>query len=494
MINYKDLWKTIHIFREFCLKEYPNDIDLMPTRERENRLGILETEQMVGTLLQDYTSLEFQTPITHITNLLKTPRLLKITLRRILTAWEHLHGEIDYDDLFVLTVLRFAAPQAYDFLLENINEIRSLELKGIMNDQKARRDDLKNKWKRKTDDVEWDVESTERLLVFLFPAWKERRYDHLPVLQGIRNYYPTDYWQRASAEFIPDKEIRDQETLQALKNWKLDRNDTSFRNLLLPDALYSLASLSLKFEQFAPNFLVGNDIREIAEALFKIILRKEGVKANVDSSPAFVSLWRLSTRSPIDDKAHGEWILNQILFALPLSLHFANDLYYYWKHNQYIGSDEQKTYPELRNAVIHNFKQTVLNTPEALINSLDPNYVYGIYQFAVLFSGTNQGGSGFEAAEWTWLSNLLLEAAKIQPQTVLPQIVPLIIEREDSVFTKKFKFNNETAPALFSDRLPELMSLLAQSLSYEHLDRDTLDLMVFARRIAHEWLDKNRQG
>ena len=66
-------------------------------------------------------------PIFAVPKLLLTPRLLKHTLRRMRGAWQALHGEIDFDDLLMVNVLRSAAPEAFDFVHYHIHELRQAE-------------------------------------------------------------------------------------------------------------------------------------------------------------------------------------------------------------------------------------------------------------------------------------------------------------------------------------------------------------------------------
>lgn len=105
---------------------------------------------------------EINGPIDHIMRLVKTPRLLKTILRRTAHSWERLHGEIDFDDLLVANVIRFAAPEAYDFLLENYREIRGLERDGLLKDKDKRKERLQAKWSRVTNAANWKEKTRGR--------------------------------------------------------------------------------------------------------------------------------------------------------------------------------------------------------------------------------------------------------------------------------------------------------------------------------------------
>jgi hypothetical protein len=494
MINYNDLVKIIQKFRVFCLLKYQKDIDILSSKARNERLGFgsLEEDAFAKRVFPDFKN----TPIDQIAILLTSPRLVKMVLRRILNIWDKLHGEIDYDDLFVMNVLRFATPEAYDFLLKNINEIRSLESDGLQKNKHERKNELLKKWNIATEKVEWDVSAAEELLAFLFPYWNIdyfRSYKIVP--QGVVHSDPTDYWARANLEDLTNVEILDQEILCALKDWVHDNNNSSVKGLPLPEALYQVHSLSSKFEQFGNFFLNGEDIRKIAHLLFGIISKKEKASSNCDSSPAFSSLWRLSLDMPIKQDEHDKWILDEICHVLPISLRFANDLYYYWKHNDRADtSDKQRNRDDLRIPIIKEAKKLFKDNPDNLIKSLDKNYIYSIYHFMILFSERSQGGSGFKPEDWKWLAKILVDAASSQPQTILPQIIMLLFKTERTLEVKKYvhEFNIERANALFNKQLTEVMKLIIQDIDFNFLDDEVQDKIQFAKLTARRWLDENK--
>ena len=157
MISSKDFEQTIIDFRTECLQRFPGDFYTLRQEERDKRLG-LPSSREISYLLAG----EINGPIDHIMRLVKTPRLLKTILRRTAHSWERLHGEIDFDDLLVANVIRFAAPEAYDFLLENYREIRGLERDGLLKDKDKRKERLQAKWSRVTNAANWKEKTRGR--------------------------------------------------------------------------------------------------------------------------------------------------------------------------------------------------------------------------------------------------------------------------------------------------------------------------------------------
>lgn len=489
MINSDDLTKAVDTFRKECLVRFSKDIDSLKSEERNNRLGYFEKSRLSDFLLIELTDY----PIDHVARLIKTPRLLKIILRRVWHSWKVLHGEIDFDDLLVANVVRFASPEAYSFILENFREIRGLNVESNSNDgEKAKaKTRLQKKWDYTTENAKWDITAAEKLVAFLFPAFSSEPHSlQTNVLQGVQDSKPTDYWSRLNNEEIEIDEIRDQDVLQVLNKWKNNNNAICFKKLLLPEALFECQELAPKFEHFAPHFLNGNDFRSIASSLFVIMLTKEDVHANKDSCSGFLSLWRLSTRNSIDPTKHNKWILNEILKALNVSLRFANDLFYYWQCNSRGEVSSKESRPELHKPIVEEAKRLYESSPKRLISVLDPHYMYSISQFTQYLNLPEQGGSGYEPHEWKWLANLLIEAAKINTATILPQIVNLIFKDDMGISNFICSFNSKLATEFFGERLQEVMSLIAEGFDYSVFDKREKDLIEYAQKFATEWLDK----
>src|SRR5690606_15727769 len=53
----------------------------------------------------------------------RTPRQLKFSLRATLDTWTRLHGEVDFDDMLVLTTLRLGMPSYYALIEKHMPRI-----------------------------------------------------------------------------------------------------------------------------------------------------------------------------------------------------------------------------------------------------------------------------------------------------------------------------------------------------------------------------------
>ena len=90
--------------------------------------------------------------------------------------------------------------------------------------------------------------------------------------------------------------------------------------------------------------------------------------------------------------------------------------------------------------MVEEAKRLYGSSPECLISVLDPHCMYSISRFSIDLSQPEQGGSGYDPDEWKWLASLLIEAAKINTVTILPQIVNLIYKEDRGIHDFIFSF------------------------------------------------------
>lgn len=476
-MSLNDLTALLIRFRDVCLRQYPDDIETTPRAERDKRLGLDMHDNPLALFLIGVTT----EPIEDICRLAKTPRWLKLILRTSYWTWENLHGEIDFDDLLVANTLRFAAPGAFDFLLDNHLTLRSIVTTETA-ERKDRLKDLEDKWIRTAERASWDAVSAKSLAQFLFPCWKDA--NTRPPIQGVQVLEPTDYWKRFREGELEPGSLRDQEVLKCLATWVKDPVGAVFRGVPLPTVLCTNEAFASSLEQFAALFLTGIDIRQLASLMFVEALTLRGAKAEKDSVPGFIPLWRRAIRQPIDQKKHMIWVQGEIFKALPKSFRFANDLYHYWSDNSQADIHHKGNRSELRAEVVKRVRKLFEGRADDFVEVLDPDYMYTSYHFCVHFSSAEQGGAGFKASDWPWFSELLLQAGQISPQAVIPQIVPFLVNEQDHDVHHEFSytFNEVGAREFFGDDLSLLMRLLSTG-----IDLDPFDVRERKRiRIAHE--------
>lgn len=112
-------------FRDFCLKDTAKEdryIDGVIDRAYwplvDGKAGVVDgvsyqTSSMQGSI--------YHAAYLAIKHYLSNPRTLKYCLRSAHSAWDKIHGEINFDDLLCFNVIKQSEPYAFDFIIKNIN-------------------------------------------------------------------------------------------------------------------------------------------------------------------------------------------------------------------------------------------------------------------------------------------------------------------------------------------------------------------------------------
>jgi hypothetical protein len=173
-----------------------------------------------------------------VVRLTQVPRVLKQVIGHTARIWERLHGEIDFDDLVAVNVLRYGAPQVFDFLLEHIDHLReqpSLADRAGGHDYQERMKALHQDWTARmtAEDVECDWPAAAEIVRHLLPHadhmfadddwYANQRF----ALQGIMIDDPTDYWRRLLHEDLRPGELSDQVMLRTMDEYLKNPSATS---------------------------------------------------------------------------------------------------------------------------------------------------------------------------------------------------------------------------------------------------------------------------
>lgn len=491
MITAEHLQGNIGKFWELCMYSlFPNDVYPLSYQEASEEMGISQ-EKVNGF---PYLGLESRKrPIEYISELIVTPRLLKYALRHCLLSWECLHGEVNFNDLLVLSVLRTCAPEAFNFVLTNYTDLRNLDGIRDSNEREKASKRCEAKWVECTKNVPWNEIAAKKLVQFMFYAWREGYANPRKVKpkQGVQECTPTDYLNRVIAGIIPDTEVRDQEVIKAIDAWRKTPDNPlyMFKEKSLYLNLLDDAKFSVRFEHFSERLLKGHEIRSIASEVITLAIKKYGKFAHVDAIPGFIPLWRLAIREPISPETHQAWVLGEVTKAIPICLRFANDIYYYWRTNREDEINTKAIRSASRPQIITYAKSCFGDKPKLFLEVLDPKFMYTSYHFCFHFSTLDEGGAGFSHPDWIWFSNLLLDAAKIDPQCIIPQIVCFVTDEQhsfESGFT--FVFKDDFAKEFWPDRYDELMHLLVRPISYEGFSDREVGRLKEASKAALAWI------
>jgi hypothetical protein len=476
VLSYNTSSAILHDFIDICLKLYLKDKQVLPLKEQKSRIESL-TACSISYLLPARVKKE---PLDNICRLAKTPRLLKLILRRTLSIWEKLHGEIDFIDLIIINTLRFGAPEAFSMIIDTISEIRGMELAKRLERDKDAVKAFDTKWDQYCESTNWDATAARELIYCLFPVFIGKMH---PSPQNFQEHTPTDYFNRFLAEQIDPSDIPDQELIRSLLDWKKDDRGAHFRGKRIQNELIANKNYCDKFEQFALVFCDGTEMRKLTSLLFEEAIGSHELNASENEMPGFFSLFRMCIRKPVDEDSHINWVSQEIKKALPFSLRFANDIYAYFKANSQDEIRAKQYSPKIREKSIEYAKK-VYSSPERFLSAISFDYIYSSYHFVIHDSNQREGGQGFKPEEWKWFADILVEAAEIDRDLCMPQISCILVDRRGDYRDYTHEFNADRAKQLFGDHLGTVLNLLSAEFAIDKLSEEGNAFVKCAREYA----------
>ena len=206
----------------------PKDIDPNEHRKDQDKFELGRISEMgLQTYLQNETN---STPIRMLATVLSTPRSLKHVLHRIDNAWKELHGEVEIDDLIILSTLRHSAPATYQFIITNIDMARA-KSDGL---EQGSLDRFKERWNtvlKKEEHV-----NAVRRLVDLLGIEQLRAPAPNPIAdkcpQGVHVEGPPDYLARIASGRVEEGAVRDQLVLRHIEQSRLGNRDIIGKRLV----------------------------------------------------------------------------------------------------------------------------------------------------------------------------------------------------------------------------------------------------------------------
>jgi hypothetical protein len=264
--------------------------------------------------------------------LLGTPRALKHALGQTYISWQILHGEVDFDDLLAVNMLRYGADWAFEFILRHWNQVhddprlwRDREHVKLISTR------LKAEWKLSSRGSK-DQRAAFALLEFILPMITEY-FGKPTVTRGSRSTIQgigfRRYWDRVLSEEIDPDETRDQRFLQELKEWLKSRNLFS----ALIEGIFNGGDYLEVWRHYVEQkfFSEPSALLQLFGQILSRFRTAQGAIVSVDQHhAAFTAGWVYANRLVPKNEASRIWLEHQIREAMPFSLQLVLDLYYYW--------------------------------------------------------------------------------------------------------------------------------------------------------------------
>ena len=259
-----DVWSVVRIMREHCLNA--DDIIDPATEEHRKWLSAPVAEIDPTSHLVWSTKMNEAMPRIHfaIVELLNTPRMLKSVINQVHEAWGRLRGEIDFDDLFVVSVLRASAPDVYALVEDHVSRFQSGSDKARSSSSQASADFVGDELREVLEGYARSNLRREAAIKscveFVFPnTFKEHNaeliLDHLyqnpQGLLGENGGVSSDSaWERYINHGIADPRLSDQQFLREIQSWKAtaDASNTLIKWTVDNDRVWRVLRFQSQFD------------------------------------------------------------------------------------------------------------------------------------------------------------------------------------------------------------------------------------------------------
>jgi hypothetical protein len=368
-----------------------------------------------------------------------TPRTLKQGLRSCLDLWEEQIGEIDLDDLLVVSTLRESQPEAFALLQTFLPYWRGERPR----DEKERRE-MRDAWD--TALVTAVPEESTRRAVQLAVNFLFESADGKP--QGLRQRGHMDYWRRYLSRDAPPASECDQPTLRAL----VDSDDIRIVNLLAD------SSTSGAVEDFH-SLLDANRVRRLLPLVVESAARVNPTAWQNGDPPGLIPLWRIwlrRTRAGKWPEAEAFEALKQAFeVCVSTNLAVAAQLEHYFVIAEssvpdMLGRENRKVArAHLRAMLVATYRNDPTRLARSLQGAAAPILLWLTWGLDRVRASEF---SGVPFDDWSELAPVILAATASAPDAMLPQLACLVVRRT-SEFARKttYAFDPVLAAAMFGD-------------------------------------------
>lgn len=480
-------------FRDHCLKAF-DDIPLEGEESRYRRIITVnikernEVGRQMGAMINNEAD--------KIAALIDSPRNLKHALRRTYKAWQSLHGEIEFDDLFIANAIRVSELGVFNFIHENISDIRWLNRQGIKGEEEqTEKNALKEKLANVTKSPSRN-EAIDILLKFLFPYLKYSLTFGYVATQGFSINNFTDYWERMLREKLDDGEISDQEVAKSIITWKENNDDLPvYKNLRLAQAVSEIVGFPEKLEQFGELLLNTKQVHELTSQLFQIVFCEKGLKDEYFPGRNELKKLMESIEFKMDILSEGNrsrpfyhftWLVDEVSKFLPYSLLVAARIYHYWllwDFDPNLTEDRDIAY----SAVLEKAKSCYSNN-HIFINAIkDDDSAVNEFYYA-LNNKHRHVGKEINPIDWQWLADLLIKNLETYYLIITSQILELFVFQERMASNSSWILNSLGLQIFFQKKTKDIMMLLSKLDTDQFTGKRKL-MAEAARKQATKWLN-----
>jgi len=405
-----------------------------------------------------------------LASLLNTPRKLKQTLSQIISSWDDLRGEVDLDELIMLTALRCCAPSVFTVFGNHFQELETIfrkrdekyDIKGS-NWKQEREDFVKKEWNRAVSESSYDPEVLGAIISELSP-WGSSltgviNYSRTKRCQSISSDRGNIYWERLVTSTLKDGELRDQEVLSYVTHAV---NDEGIAALGLRAAKSPEFAMLVLFFKISSNHIISDSslLKAASHALQYTFPFEWASLSNETSAYRYIVRW-IHNIIQYGDNSFPIWLQEQMALCIPNRI---RDLTILFKdtHDLLIEGASRDIRKWLIEQCQISFLSLTTNDFSSLFSNKDP-YLLGNLIRIDRKSADWLFGRG---KDWHWLAPLLLKSLEEFPQIMIPQVMMVFGDfGPDGMMPTFFNFNEDELAALFGKELNRAVKLLTQPLN-----------------------------
>lgn len=448
--------------RRYCMTHW-KFID--PT-SRQNRPERLINEDRENVEIERFS----RTPswIGILACLLDNPRILKKTMASIVESWSHLHGEVDLDELIMLSVLRHTAPASFDFLGVHRNEFGDFAPKNSSSEyMKTQREGrlayLKERWLKVVSKTDHDAHLLGKILGEL--VWDSTHITgcevHGPAqrCQSIKDNRGDVYWERISSGAVLASDIRDQEVLASIAKTK-DTGDVQHMAEMM-SARSDFSELLLRFQKYDRPLDSSIILQATSAALRRMRPLKYGLWNRV--TRRFQLIEELIKATHASQETLSAWLFKELVDCLPCHIRDADTLFFDLGR----GALDHDSLGEVRSKFVIEVKKSLSSLTSAQFVKCFPHKFPWILSYLVILDRKSYPESfKTQWSHWQWIAPHLLEGMTNCPEVITPQVICALGESgPNGDMPTWFRFDELSLKSLFGERVNEALTLLSQPLS-----------------------------
>lgn len=457
-------------------------IDPISVKQREKWFSSNNTDPF--GLAQQSLDAAYTTQLA-LVNILANPREFKAVLRETWEKWTVLKGEVDPDDLLVLTVIKITTPALYQLLLSKRERFVEIAEETGRREGRAKEKEVfikEAKGMMASQEIFWSP-SVDAAVNHLFLHWKLGPVCPLkekPQSIAIRSGFDaaTDYWSRVQRVQIIEP-VCDQEVLRLLQQAVGDPSACDD----LAEKIYTNDLWASKVRQFGIFVLNEEASRQFLDAYFRLLISDLNVDRHKWEVPGWHEALSLAPSRWSKDFDGRKWWYGHIIHALEYSAGLAYKMVMTASKDEYYGIKISRLF-------YRALKTCWTDHPEKIICSLSqdhPMAFFGLvsrsndcssneYPSAIrpreldgdkepnvfLCDSVDRHRTLIRPEDWIWLTPSLFEAIEINSRLLLP-ILAFCVTRSTEFFGNKFVFFEEVAENWFGSRTDELAQWLLET-------------------------------